>query len=185
MGEDKPKTRIELIKESEMSAEIDAAIKRLLVTCFPPDVEEFSQSRHWHGSAPAYTLIHRQGNEVVGQVGVVLRTVRCGSVFADIAGIQSLAVSPRIQGTMLAWALMRRSMKEAKKRGVPFGLLFCVPSLETLYAAMKWERIDVVTTMNDEDGRTVPIPGKNIAMVLELAGRPFPQGDIDLQGADW
>ena len=103
----------------------------------------------------------------------------------DIAGIQSLAVSPRIRGSMLAWALMRRSMKEARKRGVPFGLLFCVPSLEPLYAAMKWERIDVVTTMRDEEGRAAPIPGKNIAMVLKLAGRPFPEGDIDLQGTDW
>ncbi len=185
MAEDKQTSGLELIEESDMPQEIDAAIKRLLGKCFPSNAEEFSRSRYWHGSAPAYTLIHRQGDEVVGQVGVVLRTIQCGGVSVDIAGIQSLAVSPQIQGTMLAWALMRRSMKEARKRGVPFGLLFCVPSLERLYAAMKWKRIDVVTTMCDEEGRAVPIPGKNIAMVLELAGRPFPEGDIDLQGADW
>lgn len=185
MAKDKQTSGLELIEESDMPLKIDAAIRRLLCECFIPDTEEFSRSRHWHGSAPAYTLIHRQGDEVVGQVGIVLRTIQCGGVSVDIAGIQSLAVSPRIQGTMLAWALMRRSMKEAKKRGVPFGLLFCVPSLERLYAAMKWERIDVITTMRDEEDRAVPIPGKNVAMVLKLAGRPFPQGDIDLQGADW
>jgi hypothetical protein len=60
-----------------------------------------------------------------------------------------------------------------------------VPELERLYAALKWQRIDVAVTMRDSQGRSVPIPGKNIAMVLELAGRPFPPGDIDLQGTDW
>jgi len=178
-------TKLELIEEKDMSPENDAAIKRLLCECFPPDVQTFSKSRYWHGSAPIYTIIYRQGNEVVGQVGIVVRTIQCGGVPVEIAGIQSMAISPRDQGTMLAWALMRRAMKEAKKRGILFGLLFCVPSLERLYAAMKWERIDVITTMHDEKGKTVPIPGKNIAMVLKLADRPFPKGDIDLQGADW
>ncbi|MCP4610137.1 MAG: GNAT family N-acetyltransferase [Planctomycetes bacterium] len=185
MADDKQTSGLELIEESDMPPEIDATIKRLLCECFCPDAEKFSRSRYWHGSAPAYTLIHRDGDEVVGQVGIVLRTIRCGHVPTDIAGIQSLAVSPRIRGGMLAWALMRRSMKEARKRGVPFGLLFCVPSLERLYAAMRWERIDVITTMRDEKDQTVPIPGKNIAMVLKLDDRPFPEGDIDLQGADW
>jgi N-acetylglutamate synthase-like GNAT family acetyltransferase len=185
MAENKQTSGLDLIEESDMPPEIDAAIKGLLCECFGPDVEEFSRSRHWHGSAPNYTVIYRQRSEVVGHVGIVLRTIRCGRVPTEIAGIQSLAVSPRRQGTMLAWALMKRSMKEARKRGVPFGLLFCVPSLERLYAAMRWERIDVITTMRDEKGQTVPIPGKNIAMVLKLDDRPFPEGDIDLQGADW
>ncbi len=185
MAEHKQTSRLELIEESDMPPEIDAAVRRLLSKCFPPDAEDFLQSRYWHGSVPAYTLIYRHGEEVVGQVGVVLRTIQCGGVSVDIAGIQSLAVSPQTQGAMLAWALMKRSMKEARKRAVPFGLLFCVPSLERFYAAMKCEHIDVNTTMRDEQGRAVPIPGKNVAMVLKLAGRPFPQGDIDLQGADW
>jgi predicted N-acetyltransferase YhbS len=185
MAKEKQASKLELIEEPDMPPEVDASIKRLLCDCFPPDVEAFSKSRYWHGSAPAYSVVYRQGDEVVGQVGIVLRTVQCGGVSADIAGIQSLAVAPCIQGSMLAWALMRRSMREAKRRGVPFGLLFCVPSLEPLYGAMKWKRIDVATTMRNEEGEIVPIPGKNIAMVLELAGRPFPQGDIFLQGADW
>jgi len=183
--ENRQTSGLELIEEPDMHREVDAAIRRLLCECFPPDVEEFSKSRHWHGSAPAYTLICRQGSELVGHVGVVVRSIRCGSVQADIAGIQSLAVSSRTRGTMLAWALMRGAMREAGKRGVPFGLLFCVPTLERLYAAMKWKRIDVTATMRDEKGRAVPIPGNNIAMILKLAHRPFPAGDIDLQGADW
>ena len=173
MSNEQTPTKLELIEESDMIPETDAAIKKLLCECFPDDIEAFSESRYWHGSAPAYSLVYRQENEAVGHVGIVLRTIASGGTQVDIAGIQSLAVSPRIQGTMVAWALMRRGMKEAKKRGVPFGLLFCVPSLEQLYAAMKWKLIDVTVTMTDEQGKSVEIPGKNIAMVLERSPSCF------------
>lgn len=175
---------LELIEETDMTPATDAAIKRLLCDCFPPDVEEFSKSRHWHGTAPAYTIVQREGGEVIGQVGVVLRTVKAGEQPVDIAGIQSLAVSPRLQGSMLAWALMRRCMREAKHRGVPFGLLFCVPELEELYAAMRWKTVDADVIMQHQ-GKTQPIPGKNICMVLDLGGGDWPDGRIDLQGPDW
>ena len=35
------------------------------------------------------------------------------------------------------------------------------------------------------DGRGAPLTSKNIAMSLDLAGEPFPAGDIDLAGRDW
>ncbi len=57
MAEDKQTSGLELIEESDMPPETDAAIKRLLCECFPPDIEEFSRSRYWHGSAPAYTYL--------------------------------------------------------------------------------------------------------------------------------
>jgi len=175
---------LELIEEPDMTPATDAAIKRLLCDCFPPDTKIFSQSRQWHGTAPAYTIVQHEGNAVVGQVGVVLRTLRVGGRPVDIAGIQSLAVSPALQGSMLAWALMRRCMREAKRRGVPFGLLFCVPDLEKLYAAMRWQTVNVGVVMQYE-GQTQPIPGKNICMVLDLGGGAWPEGDIDLNGPDW
>jgi predicted N-acetyltransferase YhbS len=178
-------TRLELIEESDMTPEQDADIKRLLCECFPDDAAAFSQSRHWHGSGPLYSLVYREGERLVGHVGIVVRTILVGSTPIEMAGIQSLAVSPASQGSMLAWALMRRGMREAKRRGIAFGVLFCVPTLERLYAAMKWRRIDVGVTMRNEQGESVPIPGKNIAMVLEMTDRPFPDGDIDLQAADW
>jgi hypothetical protein len=80
---------------------------------------------------------------------------------------------------------MARAMEEAKQRGVPFGLLFCVPELENFYARQGWERLDRPITMLDAEGRRVPIPSKNIAMILRLGDKPLPPGEIDLQGRDW
>ena len=168
-----------------MTPATDAAIKRLLCECFPPDVEAFTRSRYWHGTGPTYTLIQRDGGDVVGHVGVVRRTVRCGGRPVEIAGIQSLCVVPRMRVTGLSWALMREAMAEARRRGIKFGLLFCVPRLERFYGSLKWVRTDAPMTMDDERGEPVAIPTKNIAMYIQLTGEPFPDGPVHLGGRDW
>ncbi len=184
MEEAREKCELTLIDERDISTEADAAIKALLCGCFPPDAAAFSISRHWHGTAPAYSLAHWKENRVVGHVGVVIREVRCGDTPALIAGIQNLAVAQELRGRGLAQQLMIEAMAEAAGRGVPFGLLFCVPRLEHFYASLGWQRTDVSVTMI-EYGKEVPIPGKNITMFKELGGKPFPGGDINLRGMDW
>jgi N-acetylglutamate synthase-like GNAT family acetyltransferase len=101
-----------------------------------------------------------------------------------VAGIQNLGVHPRYRGRNLGGELLARGMAEAKRRGIAFGALFCVPELERFYNSNGWRKIDVDVIMQYQ-GQTCPIPGKNIAMVQELADRRFPDGNIDLCGADW
>lgn len=175
---------LKIINEPDMPSGTDAAIKRLLCECFPPDVAAFSASRHWHGTAPAYSVVHWQGERIMGHVGIVVREVRCGGIPAVVAGVQNFAVAHELRGRGLSQQLMVEAMAEAARRHVPYGLLFCVPRLERFYALLDWRRTDVSVTMV-EKGERVPIPGKNIAMFKELAGTPFPEGDIDLQGMDW
>ncbi len=104
---------------------------------------------------------------------------------ARIAGIQSLAVAPDWRRSGLSQRLMTAGMDEARRRGTPFGLLFCVPELDGFYARLGWRRIERAVTMRDEAGRTVPLTAKNIAMELALADDPLPPGPIDLAGRDW
>ena len=174
----------EIIEEAAISPAQDAEIKTLLVKAFDAEVDTFSKSRHWHGSAPLYSVIARRGGQVIGHCGVVVRDLRCGQMAARVAGIQNLGVRPDARGHNLGGRLLARGMDDARRRGIPFGLLFCVPELERFYRSNGWKKIDVSVIMQYE-GRTQPIPGKNIAMVLSLAGRPFPAGDLDLCGADW
>jgi predicted N-acetyltransferase YhbS len=176
---------LELVEESALPPALDRGIRELLCECFPPDVEVFSQTRHWHGTAPEYALVYRADNLLSGHVAVVRRTIRVGNRAVPIAGIQNLAVRPSFRGTGLAQALMTEAMDEARRRGVRFGLLFCVPGLERFYRNLGWVRIDAPVTMLDENGATVPIPGKNIGMTLDLSGEPFPAGLIHLEGRDW
>ena len=50
---------------------------------------------------------------------------------------------------------------------------------------MGWQKIDANVLMKDEQGNSVPIPGKNIAMIYPLKRKDFPSGDVDLDGLDW
>ena len=176
---------LELFDEPAVTPELDAAIRALLRACFPADAGAFAQTRHWHGSGPTYSMLHRQGGQVLGHVGIVVRAVTCGGRPAKIAGIQNLAVLPEARKSGLSRKLMTESMREAARRGVRWGLLFCVPELERFYTSLVWKTLSISVTEAGADGRGAPITSKNIAMSLELAGEPFPSGDIDLQGRDW
>ena len=180
----KPKFKIEIIGEKSLSKSDDAGIRKLLAGCFPKDAAFFSKSRSWH-SAPEYTLASRKGGAIAGHVAIVVREISCGRKKVTIAGIQSLAVGTECRGMGLAPALMTESMSEAWRRGIEFGLLFCVPELERFYASLGWRRIDAPFFMRDEKGRKTSIPQKNIGMVLPLSGKPFPSGAVDLRGRDW
>jgi len=178
---------LEIIEEPDMPPATDQAIRELLCECFTDESERavFSKTRYWHGSAPAYTLIYRKDNRVLGHVGVVIREIRCADTPVKVAGIQNLAVAREMRTTKISLQLMREAMEEASKRGVRFGLLFCVPKLERFYKWLKWKTIARTPTMIDQDGSTAAIPGKNITMIIELTDEKFPEGNIHLQGPDW
>lgn len=174
-----------LVEESDMTPDLDRAIRELLCRAFEADVSEFSVRRAWNGIAPEFTVAYRPEDDALGHIGIVFRDIRCGDRVVKIAGIQSLAVDTRMRGTGLSHKLESVAMEEAAKRGVKFGLLFCVPELEKFYAGLGWKTTRADVVMQDADGNTVPLTAKNIAMTKDLVGEAFPSGDIDLQGRDW
>lgn len=179
-----PSRRLEVVEEHAMPASLDHAIREMLCECFPDNTAAFARTRAWHGSAPAYSVVSRSHDGVFGHVGVVVREVNAGGRAIVVAGIQNMAVVPSHRGTGLSHRLMAEAMAEARRRGIPFGLLFCIPKLERVYGAMGWETLPVRARMVFE-GKETEIPPKNIAMALPLAGKGFPGGELHLGGADW
>ena len=177
--------KLEIIPEPAMPANVDQAIKNLLCDCFPPDIPIFSKTRYWHGTAPDYSLVCRSTGQVIGHVGIVVRAITAEGRTATVAGIQNLAVSREWRKTGLSGQLMTEAMEEARRRGIPFGLLFCVPGLAKFYASLGWETIPASAVMIAAEGKEEPIPAKNITMVLRLGSQAFPPGLISLQGMDW
>jgi predicted N-acetyltransferase YhbS len=182
---DVPTVTLALLDESRVRPATDAAIRRLLCAAFPVDASIFSQTRAWHGSAPVFSFLAREGRRMVGYIGVVCRTILAGDRRVAVAGIQNLAVLPDRRGHGLGQRLTAAAMDEAGRRGIPFGLLFCVPGLEAFYNREGWRRLDVETLMDFDGQRNVPIPGKNICMVKNLTTDHFPAGNLHLLGPDW
>ena len=121
---------LQVVDEHNVALELDAAVRRLLCECFPSDGAAFSVRRAWNDVRPSFSVFSRHGDKVVGQVGIVERRISCGGVAVRVAGVQSLAVAPDWRRSRLSQRLMVAAMQEAQRRGVRFGLLFCVPELE-------------------------------------------------------
>ena len=186
-GADPDKLTLRVVQEADISRDLDAAIRACLVECFPDDKGAFTEQRWWH-TRPAWTVIAEAPDAVVaGHLAMVERRVLVGpnGKPVDVAGVQSFAARAAWRATGLARRIMDMAVDEATRRGLDCGLLFCMPRLERLYTRMGWRKIDAAATMRDEQGRTRPIPGKNITMVRLLNVETFPQGDVDLGGADW
>lgn len=177
---------VHVIDEAGMPPALDREIREFLCVCFPEDAGTFARTRHWHGTAPAVSVVcrdHQPG--LAGHVGVIVRTIQIGRERRRIFGIQNMAVAPDRRGTPVGAALMQAALAEARRRGIEHGVLFCIPGLEKYYARTGWRRCDVDVRMDWAGQRDVPVLGKNICMAHELAGQAFPQGNIHLLGPDW
>ncbi len=176
-----------VIKEEDISPELDRAIREMLVVCFPADREYFQRQSWWH-CVPVYRVLGRDyKGSVAAHVAVAERVVIVGPNLSKVhvVGIQSCCVLPDYQGTGLSDKMMSIAMDEANRRSFDAGLLFCLDQLETVYGRMGWSRLDAaVYVANDKGGKTL-IPAKNITMFFPLKAKQFPAGDIDLVGTDW
>ena len=177
---------LKVVKEEDMTPALDAAIRRGLAVCFPEDAEAFSQTRAWHGSLAAWSVVLEHEGEVIAHAGVVDRTLRVGEREVRVAGVQNVYVLPEFRRRGLTSRLMEKAMTEAAARGFDVGLLFCVPELERVYLRSGWISLGPRETLRvDETGAEVPLPAKNIAMFHPLRQPNFPHGLIHLQGNDW
>jgi GNAT superfamily N-acetyltransferase len=177
---------LRIVPEEAVTPKLDAAIRRGLVCCFPEEAEAFAQTRAWHGSAPAWSVILEHEGEIIGHVGVVDRVISVGGHELRVAGIQNVFILPEFRGRGVSTPLLDKAMQEAAAQGCDLGLLFCVPELERVYERAGWRMLGVRETVRgDENGQEAPLPEKNICMFYPLRQPSFPRGLIHLQGNDW
>jgi predicted N-acetyltransferase YhbS len=177
---------LNIVDESDVDVFLDQKIRNGLCVCFPEDVSVFSQTRAWHCSAPAWSVIMKEREKIIAHCGVVDRTIKAGEVPIRIAGIQNVFVLPDHRGKGLCDKVMNKAMEEAERRQYECGLLFCVPELEKVYARCGWKLLPRENVYRiDENGEVKALPEKNIAMFHPLKRTIFPPGDISLEGNDW
>lgn len=192
-------TRFCVIDEEDISGDLDKALRKSLVICFPADREYYHRQSWWH-CVPVYRVIGKDDKDsITAHVAVVERSVTVGRglLKVHVAGVQSFCVLPDHRGIGLSSKMMSIAMAEANRRGFDAGLLFCRDQLQTVYDRMGWRKLDSAVYMDDKACRDLAAPGepqregktfisaKNITMFYPLRTRQFPPGDIDLNGTDW
>lgn len=180
-------TRIVLVNEEDISQALDELIRDGLVECFPPDAQYFSRQSWWHTRPLWRVLAQDRSGAIIGHIAVVVRTVLVGAKAepVEVAGIQSVFVRPDRRSEGISDRMIEQVISEANRRQLDAGLLFCVPEYESVYGRMGWTKIQAEVFMRNSEGKSEPIPGKNITMIHRLNGRAFPDGDIDLASPDW
>lgn len=83
----------EVVDEAAVTPAMDCEWRGFLGECFEPGTP-LLQSRYWHNSAPAYSVVCRVNGVLCGHVGMVVRSIRCGGTPVTIAGVQNLGVKP-------------------------------------------------------------------------------------------
>ena len=177
--------QLRLIDETEMPPRLDEQIRAGLCVCFPADVAVFRHTRAWHGSPPEFSAVLEDAGRVVAHAGVVKREITVAGAPLLVAGVQNVFVLPEHRGQGLSARVLQAAMAEAGCRGLDCGLLFCVPKLTPIYARCSWHDLGERQVIRVEEGREVPIPGKNTAMFYPLRVAAFPTGLIHLRGNDW
>ena len=147
----------------------------------------FSKCSWWHSKPSWRVLAFTDSNAIAGHVAIIERQITAAnqSTPIQIAGMQSVFVMPNQRGTGLAEELMRLSINYAAKRRLDSGVLFCVPEIEKVYAAMGWHKINDFVYRQDDAGKKAPLPSKNITMIYPIDNFNFPPGIIHLNGHDW
>ncbi len=176
-----------VIKEQDITPQLDRAIREILVVCFPADREYFQRQSFWHSPA-VYRVIGKNDNgSIVAHTAIVERVVTIGSALSKlrVAGIQSFCVLQDYRRTGLSNKMMSAAMAEGSRRGFDAGLLFCREQLEKVYDGMGWRKLDAAVYMTDDKKGKTLIPSRNITMFYPLNTKQLPAGDIDLAGTDW
>jgi len=167
--------KAEVQRASDVSPEIAELIQQATEREFGSDPLLYAEPE-W------YVLGFLEG-VLVARVGLLERTVTVAKKSLCSGGVCSVVTEPEYRSRGIASALMGEAVAFLEDQlKLPFGLLTCKPRLEPLYARLGWRTVDGPTVFIQEDG-THSCGG--LTMVFECAGRPWPEGRIDLCGLPW
>ncbi|MDR0390557.1 MAG: GNAT family N-acetyltransferase [Planctomycetaceae bacterium] len=176
---------VEVVDEAELGVGLDGRIRLLLRLCFPDWADIFRNRRTWHSTPPLFSVIARVGEEVVGHIAVVVRTLTTTWNFRySVASIQGVCVAPDFRNSGIAHEMLQVVLDEAVKRGFQFAILYCKEYLVTFYSSQGWMLADESVVMWNQ--RDLPIAMKsNCPMYYELSDVKLPEGPLDVHSPSW
>jgi GNAT superfamily N-acetyltransferase len=132
---------------------------------------------------PQWYVVARLDGRLVGRLSLARREIGVGGTLVDVGGVAGVTTLPELRGRGIAAAMMRRTAAFfGEELRVPFGHLLCRADIAPVYASVGWERVPIPTWFEQSSGRQ-RYPHET--MVLRCAGRPWPEGEIDLRGLPW
>jgi len=177
--------KLELRPVADLSAGEQAAVRKLALAVYPPEVSAAWPGRAIEWAAHQWAIIgwDAKGNALC-YVGVVLRDARWGDRPVRVGGIGGVKTHPASRRRGFAGTAVRRALDFFGEQGdVDFGLLVCEPGLVPFYERLGWRRFpgDLLVTQRQA---TVSFTF-NLPMTTLVRLREPLAGAIDLLGPPW
>ncbi len=176
---------IEIVDEEQLDAELDRRIRELLRVCFPDWWDVFQHHRTWHSTSPIFSIVARDGGNVIGHIAGVVRAITTTWNFRyNVVSVQGVCVLPDVRRAGLAHQMLHKAVDESRRRGFQFAILYCKEPLVPFYASQGWRLADDSIVMWNQ--RDLPISMRsNCPMYYELGDVPFPEGPLDVHSPSW
>lgn len=177
-----------IVSEEMIDDELDKKLRKNLCVAFPHSAWYFKESRGWNGAFPKWNIIIFNRTQLpIGHIGVIERKISIGQKEFLIYGLQNVYVLSSYQGKGLATRMLREVSNEVNRLKFDFGLLFCRPTVESLYVNSGWRYAGRPTIYIDnnqgcKEGRSFI---HDSLYFKAGAIESLPPGTIFLNGPDW
>ena len=101
---------ITILNESDITAELDTAIRQLLTVCFPHRTEEYSYCRWLNNNTPDFTTIVTDNGKTIAHVAIIERMIIVGAAAVRVAAIGKARVFTWTRVVFRSKLLQRQSV---------------------------------------------------------------------------
>jgi predicted acetyltransferase len=169
--------RIE-IKSAEQWSAFEKARQACVVTS---SLYAYLTGTQW--ASPDFAVMVWEGDEMVSNVHVILRTVKVGMQAVRVGGIGNVATKVEWRKRGYAGAAFQVAMDFLRDPlAVEFGLMIATENMTPHYEKRGWKVAAQTMRVEQPDG---PIFLGYPVMVLPVCSQDWPEGVIDLCGLPW
>jgi predicted N-acetyltransferase YhbS len=170
---------VEFVEDDQVDAELDRQLRDLLSVCFTKPGDHVFMERRYFRQLPQHRwIIRHDRGSLDAHVAVHDRVVTGPDGDFRIGGIAEVCVRPGHRGCGLVRAMLAAVHTWLREQGVPFAMLFGNPAV---YSSSGYRPADNVYCLADENGVRVRKQACG-ALVRATGDRPWPDGDVDING---
>lgn len=172
-----------LVNEFELDDQSKSEIATLLEAVFPG----YANGRTFFKQLPNYRILLRDGNKLVGHLGVDYRVMNLNGEIVRVLGIKGLAVFPEYQGKGFGNRLMQEFLRVAETYSTNIDFAFLVTDIPAFYERFGFDVAILKTTwLKIHQDKSYGIGSETITdsvfMYKEISGKKWTDGELDMLG---
>lgn len=168
---------IEYFPDACIDDAVDREIRVLLTTCFTgPQDAVFQTRRYFREPYPHRWIVRDENGALAAHIGAHEKEARAGEAVYRFSGIAEVCVRPDCRGRGYIRGMLAVIHEKFAKNGFEFSVLFGKPEV---YGSSGYAARENAWCVPGE-GR--PVRRMDCVLVKELAGVPWPAGEVVLQG---